>query len=179
MNNTVLKIILRKFIENFYLLFINMNTFIRRNIGKDKNAKFANLSYFTEKYENIFLKMDIEGSEYEWLLSLNKDRLNKFAQIVIECHGINDNSWGTDYNNKFECFKKLSDTHFLIHIHGNNYAGITNNIPDVVELTYIRKNCLKEEPVLNNEKLPIKNIDFPNKQNVSDYDLSFYPFVNI
>lgn len=154
-------------------------TFIRRNIGKNRNANIANLSYFIEKYKNIFLKMDIEGGEYEWLLSLNRGNLDKFAQIVIEFHGINDNSWGSYYYDKVSCLKKLSETHYLIHVHGNNYGGITNGVPDVVELTYIRKDYFSEKPTLNTEKLPIKNLDFPNNINSPDINLSFYPFVNI
>jgi FkbM family methyltransferase len=166
-------------INQYPYQYTNKITFIKRNIGKDKNSKTANLSYFTEKYENIFLKMDIEGSEYEWLLSLNKDTINKFAQIVIEFHGINDDSFGYYYDDKLNCLKKLSDSHYLIHIHGNNYGGITNGIPNVVELTYIRKNYFIEEPKFNTEKLPIKYLDFPNNLNLPEINLSFYPFVNI
>jgi hypothetical protein len=72
----------------------------------------------------------------------------------------------------------LSETHYAIHIHGNNCGGSTNNIPDVVEITYIRKNSINCEPNLNNTALPIPELDFPNNLNNQDYDLNFYPFVN-
>jgi FkbM family methyltransferase len=166
-------------IERYPYNYTNKITFIRRNIAAERNTNVANLSYFTEKFNHIFLKMDIEGGEYPWLLSLNEEKLNKFKQIVIEFHGINDNSWGTDFNSKLQCLKKLSDTHYLIHIHGNNYASVSENgIPDVVELTYIRKDYFSEQPELNKSPLPILGVDFPNIINSKDYDLNFPPFVN-
>jgi hypothetical protein len=78
----------------------------------------------------------------------------------------------------FRCFINLSHTHYLVHIHGNNYSEVINGIPNVVELTYINKNCFDEEPELNKTTLPIYNLDFPNNPNSSDYDLNFSPFVN-
>ena len=122
--------------------------------------------------------MDIEGCEYDWLLSLSEENLSKFKQIVIEFHGINDDSWGKNYDKKIECLKLLSNTHYIIHAHGNNCSGTQNNIPDVIELTYLRKNYFNEEPKLNTTKLPISNLDFPCNKNANDYELNFYPFVN-
>jgi hypothetical protein len=123
--------------------------------------------------------MDIEGGEYPWLLSLNQEKHNKFKQIVIDFHGINDDSWNKDFNSKLQCLKKLSDTHYLIHIHGNNCALVSENgIPDVVELTYIRKDYFSEKPELNKTPFPILGVDFPNDNNRTDYDLNFPPFVN-
>jgi len=153
-------------------------TFYRSNIGPVKNNKNADLSFFTNNYNNIFLKMDIEGSEFSWLLSLSEDRLNKFKQIVIEFHGINDNSWDCNYDDKLKCLKKIADTHYIIHAHGNNYSSCINNIPDVIELTYIRKDYFDNEPKLNTLQLPT-SLDYPNYTNKSDYSLNFYPFVNI
>jgi FkbM family methyltransferase len=159
--------------------YTNKITFIRRNIGIERNANVANLSYFTEKFNDIFLKMDIEGAEYPWLLSLNHERLNKFKQIVIELHGINDDSWGMDFNSKLTCLQKLSVTHYLIHIHGNNYSTVSaDGFPDVAELTYIRKDYFNEQPELNKTPFPILGLDFPNKNDSCDYDLNFPPFVN-
>jgi len=120
--------------------------------------------------------MDIEGWEIPWLKSLEKDDLNKFKQIVIEFHGINDDSWNSTYNDKLEAFKKLSLTHYLVHVHGNNHSSITNNIPDVIEATYVRKDYFTNKPNLNTTKLPME-LDYPCNKNLPDYDLNYYPFV--
>jgi hypothetical protein len=159
--------------------YTNNITFIRKNINSYFDDKNVNLLYFMSNYKNIFLKMDIEGSEYNWLLNTSEDKLLSFKQIVCEFHGINDNSWGATYQEKLQCFKKLSNTHYLIHIHGNNHSERTNKIPDVIEATFIRKDCLDYIPELNKTKLPIKYLDFPCYIMKPDYDLSFPPFVNL
>jgi hypothetical protein len=165
-------------IDNYPYEYTNNITFYRRNISPFKNDCNANLTYFTDNYSNIFLKMDIEAAEYPWLLSLSEEQIKAFKQIVIEFHGINDDSWNTKLSVKNECFKKLSNTHYAIHIHGNNYGGLTNNTPDTVEVTYIRKNTIDYEPTLNKQPMPIIGLDFPNNPQINDYDLNFPPFVN-
>ena len=165
-------------IDNYPHHYTEKITFYKRNISSYKNKTNANLSYFTDNYNDIFLKMDIEGAEYPWLLSLSVDQLHKFKQIVIEFHGINDDSWNTILKDKIKCLNKLSNTHYAIHIHGNNFGGVINNIPNVVEITYIRKNTINENPKLNNTVLPIHDLDFPNDLNNPDFELNFPPFVN-
>lgn len=165
-------------IKNYPYKYTNKITFYKRNIAPYKNNENANLSYFMDNYNDIFLKMDIEGAEYPWLLSLSEQQLRKFKQIVIEFHGINDDGWNTTLNDKIKVFNKLSTTHYAIHIHGNNCAGLTNKIPDVVEITYIRKDAINYVPMLNSTILPISGLDFPNNFYKPDFSLNFYPFVN-
>jgi hypothetical protein len=165
-------------VNNYPYHYTKKITFYKRNISPYKDSKNSNLSYFTNNYNDIFLKMDIEGAEYPWLLSLSEDQLYKFKQIVIEFHGINDDSCNTKLEDKIKCLNKLSNTHYAIHIHGNNYGEVINNIPNVVEITYIRKNSINGEPKLNNTVLPIRFLDFPNNPNNPDFDLNFLPFVN-
>jgi hypothetical protein len=160
----------REYTDNIY--------FYKRNISPVRSNTTSNLKYFIDNYNDIFLKMDIEGGEYPWLLSLTNEQLLKFKQIVIEFHGINDNSWDIKHSSKIECFKKIHETHYAVHIHGNNYGGLTNNIPDTIEVTYIRKCQIDIMPLLNTQKLPCEGLDFPNNPNSVDYDLNFPPFVN-
>jgi len=153
-------------------------SFIKKNINSFNDDNNSNLSFLIDKYNYIFLKMDIEGGEYPWLLQIDEEQLNKFKQIVIEFHGITNNGWNCDYDNKIKCLKKLSKTHYIIHAHGNNNGPIVNNIPDVIELTYVNKNYFSFVPKLNITPLPIINLDFSNKINANDINLNFYPFVN-
>ena len=131
----------------------------------------------TDKYCNIFLKMDIEGGEYPWLLQIDEPQLNKFKQIVIEFHGITNDGWGCNYNDKVKCLEKLSKTHYIVHAHGNNYGPVVNNIPEVIELTYVNKKYFNSVPELNTQSLPIDNLDFSNIYNQHDMNLNYYPFV--
>ena len=107
---------------------------------------------------------------------MSESQLNKFKQIVIEFHGINDNSWGFNMTDKIKCLEKLSNTHYIVHAHGNNYGSTINNIPNVIELTYIKKNNIT--PSLNTTSLPINNLDYPNCLNHKEINLNFYPFVH-
>ena len=150
--------------------------FIKKNINNFNDDNNTNLSFLTDKYNNIFLKIDIEGGEYPWLLQIDETQLNKFKQIVIEFHGITDNGWGCNYNDKVKCLEKISKTHYIVHAHGNNYGSVVNGIPEVIELTYIKKNYFNSVPELNTHSLPIANLDFSNNTNSEDINLNFYPF---
>lgn len=123
--------------------------------------------------------MDIEGGEYPWLLQIHENQLNKFKQIVIEFHGITNDGWGCNYNDKIKCLEKLSKTHYIVHAHGNNYGPVVNKFPDVIELTYVNKNYFESIPELNKQSLPIHNLDFPNNPSKYEINMSFYPFVNL
>ena len=122
----------------------NKLTFIKKNIGFNNDDKTTNLKDLFDNYNNIFLKMDIEGGEWEWLLCMDNTYLNKVSQLVIELHGITNESWHNNftmhdfncsYADKIDCLKKLNETHYLIHAHGNNSDKVSyNGIPNVIEL---------------------------------------------
>lgn len=164
-------------IHQYPYKYTNKISFVKKNIGDTNDKKHVNLDILMERFDNIFLKMDIEGGEYKWLLWISEEQLNKFKQIVIEFHGITDNGWLCDYAGKVTCLEKLSKTHYIVHAHGNNAGPKRNNIPDVIELTYVNKNYFDTPPELNTTDMPIKGIDYPNYTTVCDHALNFYPFV--
>jgi hypothetical protein len=163
-------------INSYPYQFTKNIAFVQKNINSFNDTNNTNLSGLMGKYNNIFLKMDIEGGEYPWLLHLHESQLTKFKQIVIEFHGITSNYWNCNYNDKVRCLNKLSRTHYIVHAHGNN-NGPMANIPDVIELTYVNKAYFSTAPELNTTALPIPGLDFPNDSNLGDYNLNFYPFV--
>ena len=152
-------------ITNYPYEYTTNISFIRKNIGQHNTPTTTNLSYLMEKYNNIFLKMDIEGGEYEWIPVAN---MNKFAQIVIEFHNINSNQ--TILSNYFQ---HINETHYLIHAHGNNYGGISENgMPHVIELTYLHKKFFENKPTLFTGHLPNIELDQPNRPGYYDILLS-------
>lgn len=165
-------------ISSYPTRYTDKITFTRKNIGSVNDNKTTNLDFLINTYNDIFLKMDIEGGEYPWLLQIDETQLQKFKQIVIEFHGITGEGWGCAYNNKVKCLEKLSRTHYIIHAHGNNHAHVTNDIPDVIELTYVNKKYFDSIPELNKIRLPIDNLDYPNQSRQKDISLDVYPFVN-
>ena len=163
-------------ISNYPYHYTKKISFIPKNINSFNDDNNSNLDFLMSKYNNIFLKMDIEGGEYPWLASLSSDNLSKFKQIVIEIHGVFDNSWNSSIDVKTECLKKLYQTHYPVHIHGNNYSSLVNKYPNVLELTYVRKDMFETEPPHNKTPLPILNLDFPNNSMLRDFNLNMYPF---
>lgn len=153
-------------------------TFIRKNIGIQNNDIETNLDFLFEKYNNIFLKMDIEGSEYEFLNTMPENNLKKLKQLVMEYHGINDNSFGCLHQNKIKCFTKMNQFFYLVHLHGNNFSYLQNKIPGTIEVTYVRKDLFNGKLFDNINPLPDLRVDRPNQKQKADFNLNFPPFVN-
>jgi len=165
-------------IDEYPSEYTNDISFVKKNISGTNTVSTTNLKPLIDIYSDIFLKIDVEGGEYPWLQSLSYSQLSKFKQIVMECHGINNDSWGYPYSMKKECLNKLSATHYLVHAHGNNARGTTFYIPNIIELTYVRKDVFSGIPALNTTSLPIEGLDFPNNLHRPDHIMSFPPFVN-
>ncbi|MGN6495649.1 MAG: FkbM family methyltransferase [Agriterribacter sp.] len=161
--------------------------FIKEGIAVKKLERFDNFSNHLKKFQienkNIMLKIDIEGDEYEIFRDNEfQESLKNVNQIIIEFH---------DLKNRLlelrSILKKLQNSFEIIHIHGNNFAeqfkifdlDKDNNtymkIPDVIELTLVRNSLLHKEDFYNNEqKLPVKDLDYPNNPHIPDYSLDFF-----
>ncbi|WP_170610674.1 FkbM family methyltransferase [Ruegeria arenilitoris] len=140
--------------------------------GKRRHIKkFVGLSTLNESHctflevlneagnKNVFLKIDVEGSEYRFLSDIlnNEDRV---TGMVIELH---DCDIHLDEIEEFIRKCGLS----LVHIHANNYAPIRldDNLPLVLELTFS-----KHAELSNSCTLPHK-LDMPNNKNSPEYEL--------
>lgn len=161
-------------INNIMGQYNNNITFVKKNIGNVDDETTTTLKTYIENKNNIFLKMDIEGSEINWLNCLSLEQLNKFAQIVIEFHFPFGKS-------EISVFEKLSQTHVLVHFHGNNtcdqhdYKNLF--IPNVFECTYINKKYYSSPLILNTEPIP-SQLDQPNISTKPEILINYYPFVH-
>ncbi len=107
---------------------------VKKNIGYLNTKVITNLKEEIKNYDNIFLKMDIEGSEFNWIDSMTNSDLMKFSQIVLEVH------WPFD-NYRCKMLEKLTETHYCIHVHGNNYGP--KNIPSNLPYDRSEDGCIK------------------------------------
>lgn len=158
--------------------------FVKKNIDPLPSNTTTNLKEYIDSYNDIFIKMDIDGSEWDWILEFS-DSFSKIKQLVIEMHGFFNNSIYPKANNEkiLKSLQIINKTHYLVHAHPNNCcAHITylNGIsegwhPDVLELTFIRKDC--QINGLNVTNLPISGVDFPNTFTRKDHDINFWPFI--
>jgi hypothetical protein len=155
--------------------------FIKQLIGSGENLTYKNKEYETtnlhniiDAYDNIFIKMDIEGGEIPWINSLSEKQINKFEQIVIEFH--------SPYTDKEKyIFDKINKTHYLIHFHANNCCGtrIYKNVvmPNVFECTYVHKKHFLNLPKLNTDLIP-SSLDMRNLKRKKEIFLNHPPFVH-
>lgn len=146
-------------------------TFVKKMVSFRNTPTETNLHEFIK--DGTFVKMDIEGGEVNWIMSLSDDHLNKLEQIVMEFHD-------PFSNREVAMFEKLNRHHVLVHFHGNNCCGVRTYkgvvIPNIFECTYLHKKyfAVKE---LNDEPVPGK-LDMKNKANYPEIHLNHAPFVN-
>lgn len=143
--------------------------FINKNIGGHNTETATNLHDLIDNNDSIFVKMDIEGHEFEWLNSLSFEQMDKISQITIEFH--------KPFNQNI--FKKFSN-HVLIHFHGNNCCGLRMfqgvQIPVVFECTYIHKKYVTE--LIKNIRPVPSALDMRNLVRRPELLLNFPPFVS-
>jgi hypothetical protein len=136
--------------KKFRKFFLKNNVLlINKKIGTGHSNYYSFISAekiikkIIKKYKSIFLKIDIEGSEYEILDDLILYS-KYFSGLVIEFHYVH-----LHLHKIFNFIKKIDLT--LIHFHGNNYADLdAYKNPTVVELTFARNPKILSK----NKKIP-------------------------
>ena len=122
-----------------------------------------------------FLKMDIEGSEWSLLPTMN---LAEYEQIVIELH-----MYGKPvdvFNKTIEC---LTKNHKVVHVHANNngnpfyYMNKNKRISmmiNLLEITLLRSDICEFSA---NKTLYPTELDAPCNKDKLEWELNFHPFI--
>ena len=165
----------------------NNITIIKKNLGKENNNNLTNLHEEIKDFNNIFLKLDIEGHEFRIIPTFNDEQMNKFKQIVLELHTPFDIQKYPDYfkglsdlkiENLFDLLKKINKTHTLVHLHANNGCLMASvdkiPLPHVFEVTYIRNDFISKKSK-NSIPLPT-SLDCKNIAQKKDYLLDGFPY---
>ncbi len=149
-------------------------TFHREGLGDRAFTDLDTLKSHMLKYgsgsKQFFLKIDIEGAEYESLLVVQDELWMSIGQIAIELHNV------APYNQHVIPLLKKLERHFtVIHVHGNNAGGTTDvdgiPIPSVIEITLLR-NRAGVELVSSKESFP-RPLDRPNDPSIPELSLEF------
>ncbi|NML37871.1 hypothetical protein HHL17_11760 [Chitinophaga sp. G-6-1-13] len=158
--------------------------FVNEGVDAVPADRYNTMQHHYERFglsdKQVLLKMDIEGTEYRiWEQDATYGLLGNVNQILIEFH---------DVKNLFRRFKKivekLRENYELVHIHGNNWGptfclyDLPDGkedwvIPDTLELTFVRKDKIAAEDVMEPVAYPIEGLDFPNNPRQPDYRLDF------
>ena len=167
------KLRLSKIIKMFdyidYKIFFKKKNihFLKKVVRNSEKEDEISLTDIIDNFEDIFLKIDIEGNEYEILPEVTKHS-EKIISLIIEFHDIDSN---LDKIEKFIIENKFLK---LIHIHANNYKDInTNGNPNDIELTFVNKNKINISNERSQKSYPIHGLDYKNLKRKKDIELKF------
>ena len=115
----------------------------------------------------VFIKMDIEGSEYRVLDDLLQHSQNIVA-MAIEFHDVDILSG--PFNPLIE---KIKRDFYIVHLHGNNMGGIAFHFPIAPEITFLNKRFLSSAPSPSRLRYPIPGLDRPNHPRFPEFTFEF------
>ncbi len=151
--------------------------FIDECIG---NEKFLNpdmtsshkVASFTKQIENaglknkkVFIKMDIEGAEYDAFDDILK-HVQNITGLVVEFHFTKTE----EMPKAIQLLQNINKDFYLVHLHSNNCVhkkrqfsvqNINGKLTKVLELTFIHKSLVTKAEPMKDQNFP-KTIDQPN-----------------
>ena len=155
-----------------YEYFFRRNTVhFRQRIWRDRSRNSVTVKDVFSRIQGerpAFLKVDIEGSEYRVLDDILA-HADEIDAIAIEFHDVD--IVPELFN---ECIEKIRQKFHIVHIHGNNFAGLAPfNFPSAPELTFLNKRLFATEPLSSESSYPVRDLDSPNDPKAPDYELVF------
>lgn len=143
-------------------------TFDKKFLGSYDGGHFMTLAAWKDKYikdhtGDLILQMDIEGCEYNVILSTPESLLNQFRIVTVEFHHLQNLFDPFAFRLFSSCFGKLLQYFHVAHIHPNNFRGSVKfgdiEIPEVMEFTFINKRRVSSVK---------PRLDFPHKLDVEN-----------
>ena len=114
---------------------VTLEDWVERSVGMEVKA-------------DLLLQMDIEGYEYEVILSTAPRILDRFRIIVVEFHHLHLLWSHPVFPFMSHAFEKLLKNHSCVHIHPNNYSVVFTkgelHIPEVMEFTFLRNDYVRK-----------------------------------
>eukprot|EP00931_Biecheleriopsis_adriatica_P076086 TRINITY_DN49838_c0_g1_i1.p1 TRINITY_DN49838_c0_g1~~TRINITY_DN49838_c0_g1_i1.p1 ORF type:complete len:321 (+),score=45.69 TRINITY_DN49838_c0_g1_i1:64-1026(+) len=92
--------------------------------------------------DNLVMKIDCEGCEWDALDSLDEATLKRFSLVIAEFHWLTRSQ---DHEKFLRVIRKLRETFDIVHTHGSNCSplvglqGTDFQIPRTLEATFVRK----------------------------------------
>ncbi len=147
---------------NFYKKYIkayNSKNSLRFEDWKDQCLK-------SDKRGEFIIQVDIEGDEYQVLLSINNDTFERTKYLIIEYHFLTKIFDLKIGNLIMSALKRVSEKFYPMHLSINNTSSILNkhnvNIPHTLEVSYINKKYVNNFEFL---KDPNHHLNRPNISN--------------
>lgn len=130
---------------------------------------------------NLIMKMDVEGCEWDVFSEAPSGVIGQFSQIVLELHGLYPAAPDPQYALIVDVLKRINQTHQCVHVHAN-----TNSdrlwigdlvLPEFLEVTYVRRSDFQNKLVANTRRFPTE-IDQPTFENLPDFELDSFSAVD-
>ena len=165
-----------KYLKNYFNFFKlkNVNFYrekitypMKNKIDTDINKVFERIDLDNNtKEKNVFLKCDIEGSEFDIIDGIVKHS-KRINALIFEFHWLDKNE-----EIFLESIRKLQKYFDIFHVHGNNNCEkLATGLPIVLEVSMINKKYIHEK-IEFVKFFPVKDLDSPN--NPHRENLSFY-----
>jgi hypothetical protein len=125
---------------------------------------------FGDETKKIFLKIDVEGAEYNFFNFVNLSKLSNVTGMVVEFHELY-------FQRRFDNFKNILSkilTNFdIVHVHGNNFTQLVElsdgyKFPSTPEITFLRKE-LNSCTEYSTRHFPLKGLDYKNATDREEY----------
>lgn len=126
--------------------------FLKKFIGSSAGESFLTLEDWLNEslpssQSDLLLQMDIEGYEYETLLSTSSAVLRRFRVIVVEFHNLDYLFSEPVFILYARAFERILHTHACVHIHPNNACGSIRvgevEVPQLAEFTFLRNDRVR------------------------------------
>ena len=152
--------------------------FVNEMISADERTGCLSWSRLREMHANvlgadakIFLKVDIEGAEYRVLHDVARDA-SQLTGLVVEFHDCD-----LMYERLVEIAAEFRDELVVVHVHGNNYAGVSGDtqFPMALEVTFVHRSIIDADQIAVTDQgsYPIDGLDQSNDPRSPDIALIF------
>jgi hypothetical protein len=152
---------------NFHFLKKFVGNFSREDhIGMDDWVKLAN----PKPSLDWLMQIDIEGAEYEFLLGMPEEYLQRSRIILIEFHMLDYLLDEAFFSLANICFRKILNSHSCVHIHPNNCSNVVAckdiEIPKIMEFTFYRRDRFDKEAPANKFPHPLDVMNIPGSPDI-------------
>jgi hypothetical protein len=156
---------------DYLAFFRGKNVHFRERIWRDDSdgsATIADAFGRLPAHCPVFVKMDIEGSEYRVVDDLLA-RAEAIVAMTIEFHAV-DIAPGL-FN---ETIAKIKRDFHIVHIHGNNMGGLAPfHFPVSPEITFLNKRFFNATPTPSRLAYPVAGLDRPNHPDLPEFGFEF------
>jgi hypothetical protein len=147
-------------------------TFVKKHVGCVTDGWLMSLGDWKRTVAaddggDLLLQMDVEGAEYEVLLSAPLRLLAQFRVLVIEFHHLQHFFDRRFFELASRAFTRLLEHHSVVHVHPNNCCGSVKGcgleIPRIAEFTFLRNDRFERRAPRRDFPHPLDADNVPTK----------------